>query len=134
MTEGVIVKNLFILGTVGVMVAAAAPAGAALPCSIHPAKGASDSQLAGLAKLSRPEAERIALSRVKSPATASVASAELEAEHGCLLWSFDLKVAGEPGVQEVQVDAGDGKVLSVKHETPRHEAAEAGREKAGTAK
>jgi uncharacterized membrane protein YkoI len=90
--------------------------------------------LAGLAKLSRPEAERIALSRVKSPATASVASAELEAEHGCLLWSFDLKVAGEPGVQEVQVDAGDGKVLSVKHETPRHEATEAGREKAGTAK
>jgi hypothetical protein len=39
------------------------------------------------------------------------------------MWSFDLRVAGQSGVQEVQVDAGDGKVLCVKHETPQQEAA-----------
>jgi uncharacterized membrane protein YkoI len=106
----------------------ASPVTAATLCSIHPAKGLSESQLAALAKVSREEAEKSALARLKSKAAVSVSSEELEAEHGCLLWSFDLKVAGRSGVQEVQVDAGDGKVLSVKHETSGQEAAEEAKE------
>ena len=50
--------------------------------------------------------------------------AELEAERGCLIWSFDMRIAGKSGIQEIQVDAGTGNVLSVKHESARQEAAE----------
>jgi hypothetical protein len=39
-------------------------------------------------------------------------------------------VSGKSGVQEVQVDAGNGKVLSSKHESPKKEAAEKAKEKA----
>jgi uncharacterized membrane protein YkoI len=57
-------------------------------------------------------AEKIAVAKVQGNDTVSIASAELEAEHRRLIWSFDLRVAGHSGIQEVQVDAGDGKVLS----------------------
>jgi uncharacterized membrane protein YkoI len=84
----------------------------------------SDVQLAGLAKLSQLEAEKIAVAKLKSSETVSTTSAELEAEHGCLIWSFDLRVPSKSGVQEIQVDAGNGKILSVKHESVRREANE----------
>lgn len=125
---------VIVLSTVAVLAVAAAPADAVVPCSIHPPKGMSDSQLEGLAKLSRVEAEKIAVSRVKSKAVVSVASGELEVERSCLIWSFDLKVAGKSGIQEIRVDAGDGKVLSVKHETAQQEAAEATKEGAKASK
>jgi len=127
-------RIICLLAAVSVSAVSAASFGADLPCSVHPSKGMSPSQLEGLAKLSRSEAEKIAVAQVKSEAAVSVASAELEAEHDCLVWSFDLKVAGKPGVKEVQVEAGDGTVLSVKHETQRQEAAEARRQAAETAK
>jgi uncharacterized membrane protein YkoI len=81
-------------------------------------------QASRVAKISLAEAEKTALASLHSSTNASISSAELEAEHGCLLWSFDLKIAGKTGVQEVQVDAGDGKVLSVTHETSQQEATE----------
>jgi len=109
--------------------AAALPAVAAVRCSIHPTKGMSDAQLNGLATVSRAQAQKIAVATRYRKEVVSIASAELEAEHGCLIWSFDLRVAGKSGVREVQVDAGNGKVLSVKHESSRQEAAEASNEK-----
>ena len=112
-----------------VVLTAALPAAAAERCSIHPPKGMSDSQLTSLAKVSQAEAEKVAVAKLHEKGVVSVASAELEAEHGCLIWSFDLRVAGKPGVKEVQVDAGDAKVLSVKHESGVQEAAEASKEK-----
>ena len=124
-------KTLYILSAV-VALAGALPVLAAEPCSIHPAKGMSDTQLMGLAKVSRAEAEKIAIASLKMKSGVSTSGAELEAEHGCLLWSFDLRVAKKAGVEEVQIDAGNGKVLSVKHETPRQEAAEAKAEKSAT--
>lgn len=127
-------KGSGILSALMIVGLSAPPVGAAVPCSIHPAPGTSDSQLQGLAKLSRSEAEKIAVSRLKSRRAVSVASGELEAEHGCLIWSFDLKVAGRSGLQEIQVDAGNGKVLSVKHETSKQESAERDSEKAQTSK
>lgn len=104
---------------------AALPTLAATHCSIHPPKGSSDAELQNMAKISKSEAERHARARLKRMGQVSTSSAELEAEHGCLIWSFDMKVAGHPGVQEVNVDAGNGRVLNVHHESAGAEAAEA---------
>lgn len=119
-------NRTLVIGSLVAALAVTTGTSAATHCSIHPEKGATDAQLAGLAKVSKADAEKSALARVKLPAT--VAGAELEAEHGCLVWSFDLKLTGKSGVQEVQVDAGTGKVLSAKHETDQQESAEAAHE------
>lgn len=99
-----------------------------------PEKGMSDAQLAGLAKLAQVEAEKIAVAKLKSSKPASTTSAELEAEHGCLIWSFDLRVPGKLGIEEIQVDAGNGKALSVKHESVRAEKTEMRNEAKATPK
>jgi len=110
--------------------ALAATASAASPtCTIHPRKGATKEELAGMAKVTRADAQKTALAKFKDPSKATVKSAELEAEHGCLVYSFDIAVAGKTGVQEIQIDAGNGKVLSSKHESPKAEAAERAKEK-----
>jgi len=57
--------------------------------------------------------------------------AELEMEDGRLVYSFDLKIAGKAGVEEVLVDAISGAVVSVQHETPAAEARHARRPPAG---
>ena len=119
-------RKLIVFSAVSVFGIAASAVASATTCSIHPPKGASDAQLATLAKVSQSDAQKNALAQIKSPAT--VKSAELEAEHRCLIWSFDLKVAGQSGVQEVQVDAGNGEILSIKHESAAHEAAESAKE------
>jgi uncharacterized membrane protein YkoI len=53
-----------------------------------------------------------------------IVSAEIEEENGKLLFSFDVKTDGKAGIDEVNVDAIDGTVLSVQHETPKDEARE----------
>jgi hypothetical protein len=98
---------------------------AAGACTIHLKKGTPEGELTKLAQFSFADAERIARARLDNRGGISVVSAELEVEHGCLLWSFDLRISGETGFSEVQIDAGDGRVLSVKHETAQQEAAEA---------
>ncbi len=61
-------------------------------------------------------------------------TANIEEEDGKLIFSFDIKVKGKSGIEEVAVDAMTGSVLSVEHETPANEAKEAAREKAEKAK
>ena len=100
----------------------AVPALAAWRCSIHPPKTASDAELTSMAKVSKTRAERIALKRVGHGA--KISSAEIEAEQGCLIWSFDTKIPGRKGVQEVNVDAGNGKILGVHHESANAESSE----------
>jgi uncharacterized membrane protein YkoI len=97
------------------VLAAALPAAAAERCSIHPAKGLSGTQLTALAQVSQAEAEKTAVAKIGGK-DVSIVGAELESEHGCLIWTFDLRIAGKSGVQEVHVDAGNGNVLSVRHE------------------
>lgn len=66
-----------------------------------------------------------------------VRSAELEREGGRLIYSFDIAVAGRPGIEEVHVDAATGALLSHEHETPAAERTEAraeAREKAAARK
>jgi Peptidase propeptide and YPEB domain len=98
-------------------------------CTIHPKKGASKAELKSLAKVSEEDARKTALASLKDPSKGTVKEAELESEHGCLVYSFDIQVAGANGIQEVQVDAGDGKVLSSEHESPKAEAAEKAKDK-----
>jgi uncharacterized membrane protein YkoI len=64
-------------------------------------------------RISEDSARTVALKRVPGSA---VTALELEREHGLLIWSFDLAVAGKPGIEEVEVDALTGKVVSVEHE------------------
>jgi hypothetical protein len=106
------------------LAAAGAALAATMPCSVHPPKSATKEELAKLAKVSQADAERTAKAVFKNPSDVAVAESELETEHGCLIWSFDLKVKGSEGVHEVQIDAGDGKVWSSTHESPAKEAAE----------
>jgi DNA-binding beta-propeller fold protein YncE len=55
---------------------------------------------------------------------ARLVSAEIEREHGKLIYSFDFKTEGQSGSDEIAIDALTGEVLSVGHETPKDEARE----------
>jgi uncharacterized membrane protein YkoI len=74
--------------------------------------------------LTRAQAQKIALA--KAPGT--VESAELEKEHGKLVWSFDIKTS-KTAITEILVNANDGSIVAVQHETPATEAAEKAKEK-----
>jgi uncharacterized membrane protein YkoI len=102
-----------------ILLALSGPASAdKLDCSIKAAKGAAD--LKKMAKVSMEAARKTALAKQAG----TVSKSELEVEDGCLVYSFDIKVAGKSGAQEIMVDAGNGKVLSSKHESAVKEAAE----------
>lgn len=73
------------------------------------------------AKITEQQATAIVLGRVPNGV---IKSAELEREHGRLVWSFDVARAGRGGVTEIQVDALTSKVVSTKHETAVAEADE----------
>ena len=76
------------------------------------------------ARLRPDSAGRIALVRVHG----KIASVELEREQGTLIYSFDIKVPGKEGIQEVHVDANTGAVLKMEHESAEDEASEASEE------
>jgi predicted lipoprotein with Yx(FWY)xxD motif len=116
------------LALVFLVTVAATASAAPRTCNIHPKKGATKEELAAMAKVTQADAQKAALASLKDPSKATVKGAELEAEQGCLVYSFDIDVAGKTGVQEVQVDAGNGKVLSSKHESSKAEAAEKAKE------
>jgi hypothetical protein len=98
---------------------------AALPLSPALAAEPSQAQLLAQAKVSQEQAARTALARVPN---AKVHTAELEREHGRLVWSFDLAQNGQSAVTEIQVDAITGKIVSVKKESAAEEASEARKE------
>ncbi len=72
-------------------------------------------------KVREARARATALARVPH---ARVRSEELEYEGGRWIYSYDLKVAGQPGIEEVNVDANTGRVVAVQHEGAREEAKE----------
>ena len=106
---------------IGVMmlVAAFAVSPALFAHDPKPTKSNDQATLQKEAKITMDQAREIALK--KAPGT--IDSAELEREHGKLIYSFDIKTS-KPGVTEVQVSAISGKIVSVKQETPSKEAAE----------
>ena len=109
------------------VVCTATPA-AGLNCSIKPGSASRDAELQALAKISMQDARRIAQAHVKAGSD-SKTSGELEVESGCLVYSFDIKLRNRTGVEEVWIDAGNGAVLSSRHETAIQEAAERARDR-----
>ncbi|HVT59027.1 MAG TPA: PepSY domain-containing protein [Thermoanaerobaculia bacterium] len=121
----------------GAPAAAAAPAASADPAAAkanapagNAAKAAAvtsnvPADLAAKAKISLEAARATALAKVPK---GKLKSEELEEENGKLLYSFDIKVPGKSGVEEVEVDALDGSVLKVGHESAKAEKAEAAKD------
>jgi hypothetical protein len=91
----------------------------AMSLALAAAGAASQTELQKEAKISMDKARSIALKRVPG---GTVQSAELEREGGKLIYSFDIK--GKKGITEVNVDAANGKVVAVHHESAAKEAAE----------
>jgi uncharacterized membrane protein YkoI len=98
----------------------------ALSSSFAFADPATQAKLAAGAKISEADARATALAKVPG---GTVSSAELEKEHGKLIWSFDIAKAGSKNITEVQVDATTGKIVSTRIETPEKERSEAIAEK-----
>jgi uncharacterized protein (TIGR02246 family) len=87
-------------------------------CSIRPPRGSSQEDLARMAKVTSRDAEARAIASVAPEKVTSIISSGVEVVNGCLAWPFDLRFASKGGVQEVVVDAGDGKILSSDYEPP----------------
>jgi uncharacterized membrane protein YkoI len=77
------------------------------------------------ARVKADSAQRTALRRVPG---GKIEGAELEREHGTLIYSFDIKVAGKDGIEEVHVDANTGAVVKMEHESAEDEASETSNE------
>ena len=81
-------------------------------------EAAEQAALAKQARITMDKAREIALKH--TPGT--VASSELEREHGKLVYSFDIRTA--KNIAEVQVSAINGKIVRVERESFKKEAAE----------
>jgi len=75
----------------------------------------SEAKLQAQAKISRSEAEKIALAKVPS---GTIKESEIEKEKGKLIWSFDIATPGTADITEVNVDAMSGEVVAMEKETP----------------
>ncbi len=80
-----------------------------------------EGKLQAQAKVSRDEAEKIALSKVPS---GKIKEGEIEKEKGKIIWSFDIATPGTPDITEVQVDALTGEVVAVEKESRAQQANE----------
>ena len=89
------------------------------------AKRETQAQLRAEAKITEAAARATAIAQVPG---GRVQSSELERENGKLVYSYDIKVPGKSGVEEVLVDATTGGVVKREHETPKQERAEAKKE------
>ena len=86
----------------------------------------SEAELIKQAKITKTEAEQIALAKVSH---GIVKSAEIEKEKGHLVWSFDIARPGTRDITEILVDAKTGKIISNQIESPRDQAKEAAADK-----
>lgn len=80
---------------------------------------AEQQRLAKQVKVTQDHAQEVALKR----APGTVESAELEREHGRLVYSFDIRNA-KGTITEVQVSAITGRIVRVEHENKKQEATE----------
>jgi uncharacterized membrane protein YkoI len=94
-------------------VAAAPAAPAAAPAPTFTV--AAPDSLRALATVSLDSASKLALARVP---TGTIDKVELERENNALIWSFDIKVPGKTGIDEVAVNALTGAVGATEHEAP----------------
>jgi len=87
----------------------------------------SETDLLRQARVTKHEAKKIALARVKHGAIKCVA---LEKENGVLIWSVDIAQPPKKDLTDVWVDATTGKITAVEVETPITEKREVAEEKA----
>jgi Peptidase propeptide and YPEB domain len=87
----------------------------------------SEAELLKQARVTKHQAKRIALSRVKRGTIKCVA---LEKENGILSWSIDVAQSGKKDITDVWVDATSGKITAVEVETPAVEMKELAEHKA----
>lgn len=90
----------------------------ARPHPTHAYKREVPRRLLAQTKISEDSALKIAMARMPG---AKVRAVELENEHGHLIWSWELKLAGKAGIEEVNVNALDGSIVGVEHENPEAE-------------
>ena len=81
----------------------------------------SESELLEQARVTKHQAKRIALAKVKR---GTIKCAELEKVNGVLTWSIDVTQKGKKDLTDVWVDATTGKITAVNVETPTFERAE----------
>ena len=81
----------------------------------------SQASLQAEAKISKADAQATALAKVTD---GTVKEAELEREHGKLIWSFDIATPGTKDITEVNVNAITGEIVNVEHEKANKEKAE----------
>ena|ERR1700736_6751605 len=87
----------------------------------------SQSELTKQATVTKSQGEKIALQKVPH---GKIKSAEIENEHGKLVWSFDITKPGTHDITEVLIDARSGAIVSIDKENPAQQAAEARADKA----
>jgi uncharacterized membrane protein YkoI len=78
-------------------------------------KQAKQAKLMAEAKVSKEDAQKIALAKVPN---GTIKESELEKEHGKLIWSFDVTTPDAKDITEVNVDAVTGEVVSTEKEAP----------------
>ena len=88
---------------------------------------ASQASLMHQAKITREAAGKIALAKVPS---GTIKSAELEQEHGALVWSFDIATPKSRDIHEILVNARTGAIVHTELESPKAQAREAEADKA----
>ena len=111
---------------ISILAAAIAIALVASPSSAQvgkpaPAKRETMKQLKAEAKITEKAARVTALAQVPG---GHVRKHELERENGKLVYTYDIATRGKTGIDEVQIDAVTGAVVSNTHETPAMEKAE----------
>jgi len=72
-------------------------------------------KLAAKAKITEAAAAVIALAKVPG---GKIEGVELEEEDGTFIYSYDIKVAGKKGIEEIHVDAMTGAIVKAEHESP----------------
>ncbi len=100
----------------------ATPASAAVTPGAQSYALVAPDSLRPLARIALDSAVKVVLARVPNGAIEKV---ELEREGGAVIWSFDVKVPGQAGTTEVNVNAATGAVAPTERENAAAEAREA---------
>ena len=95
------------------------------PCNLWAQQ--SETELLKQARVTKHEAKKIALAKVKRGAIKCV---ELEKENGVLIWSVDIAQPPKKDLTDVWVDATTGKIIAIEAETPLTEKKEVAEQKA----
>jgi uncharacterized membrane protein YkoI len=89
--------------------------------SAAPIFGSEQSHAKHIGNISKRQAERIALSKIRG---GTIRSAELQVANGSRFWAVFVAKSDKINAKEVRVDATSGKILAVQTEKPEDQAEE----------